>query len=73
MTRAAVAALVIVSAAGATGCVAKESKKKKVDPAYIQANLLTAPPATIQNRVDADLGGLVTYLGNDVERATTRS
>ncbi|HWM86681.1 MAG TPA: sugar-binding protein [Kofleriaceae bacterium] len=50
------------------GCVEEEPAQKKIDPAYIKRNLLAAPPAAIQNRVDADLGGYVTYLGNDVDK-----
>jgi hypothetical protein len=40
--------------------------KKKVDQATIDRNLLAEPPAEIENRVDADLGGKVVYLGNQV-------
>jgi Carbohydrate family 9 binding domain-like len=50
------------------GCVEKEPEPKKIDPAYVQKHLLQAPPAAIQNRVDADLGGYVVYLGNDVDK-----
>jgi hypothetical protein len=51
----------------AIGCVDRQPHEKQIDPAYIKQNLLPTPPAAIQNRVDADLGGYVTYLGNDVE------
>jgi len=40
--------------------------KKKIDQATIDRNLLAEPPAQIENRVDADLGGKVIYLGNEV-------
>jgi hypothetical protein len=55
-------------AAAAAGCVDKGPHEKKIDPAFIKANILSSPPGAIQNRVDADLGGFVTYLGNDVDR-----
>ena len=65
---AAMAALAMVWAAA--GCVEKETRKKTIDPAYVKKNVLSAPPASIQNPVNADLGGYVTYLGNDVDKAT---
>lgn len=40
--------------------------KKKIDQATIDRNLLEEPPAQIENKVDADLGGKVVYLGNEV-------
>ena len=40
--------------------------KKKIDQATIDRNLLPEPPAQIENKVDADLGGKVVYLGNEV-------
>ncbi len=40
--------------------------KKKIDQATIDRNLLEAPPAQLENKVDADLGGKVVYLGNEV-------
>jgi len=64
----AAAAVLLLFAAGS--CVDKEAEQKKIDPAYVKKNLLPAPPATIQHRVDADLGGHVIYLGNDADRAT---
>lgn len=36
---------------------------KKIDPSFVRNNLLQAPPADIE-RLDVDLGGRVTYLGN---------
>jgi len=47
-------------------CVEKR-KSKKIDPAYIESNLLAELPADIANRVDADLGGKVIYVGNTVD------
>jgi hypothetical protein len=67
--KASILALLAIGAA-AGGCVDKERREKKIDPAYIKKNLLAAPPASIQNRVDADLGGYVTYLGNDADKTT---
>jgi hypothetical protein len=40
--------------------------KKKMDQATIERNLLPEPPAQIENQVDANLGGKVIYLGNQV-------
>ena len=40
--------------------------KKKIDQATIDRNLLPEPPAHIENKVDANLGGKVVYLGNEV-------
>jgi hypothetical protein len=51
------------------GCVEKGAPAPKIDPAYIQKNLLAEEPAAIQSRVDANLGGVVVYLGNDVSPA----
>ena len=48
------------------GCVEKKSAPK-VPREYIEANLLPAVPKAIQNKVNADLGGKVVYLGNDVD------
>jgi hypothetical protein len=63
-------AMCLLAAAAAAGCVDKQPREKKIDPAYIKKNLLPAPPTAMQNRVNADLGGYVTYLGNDVDRPT---
>lgn len=55
------------------GCVDKGpgDQGQRIDPSDIQANLLSEPPATLGQRVDAGFGdGKITYLGNDV--ATTR-
>ena len=48
-------------------CVDQGPKQKQIDPAYIQKNLLAEPPAQMTNAVNADLGGKVLYLGNDVQ------
>jgi hypothetical protein len=40
---------------------------KKIDPAYVAAHLLARPPAGLAPRIDAALGGVVTYLGNTVD------
>jgi hypothetical protein len=60
---------IIVLALALAACVDKSAgqQQKQIDPAYIAANLLTAPPATLTNVVNADLGGKVTYLGNVVD------
>jgi hypothetical protein len=51
----------------AGGCVEKDAPQKRIDPSYIKKNLLRAAPAAIKNRVDANLGGKVIYLGNDAD------
>lgn len=53
-------------------CVDKgpDPVQRQIDPAYIQKNLLAEPPARMTNPVNADLGGKVMYLGNDVEATT---
>jgi hypothetical protein len=52
------------------GCVQKDARTN-IDPAYVQANLLAeAPP--IANPVNANLGGKVVYLGNQVDRKVLR-
>lgn len=56
----------------AVSCVEKEGGGKKIDPAYVQQNLLTEAPAELDNRVDADLGGKVVYLGNEVDSEVLR-
>lgn len=48
-------------------CVDQGPTQKQIDPAYIQKNLLAEPPARMTNTVNADLGGKVLYLGNDVQ------
>lgn len=62
----------LLAAALAAACVDKgpSPQGKVIDPAYIQAHLLTEPPAKMANPVNADLGGKVVYLGNDVESTT---
>jgi hypothetical protein len=60
-------ALLGLAALTAFACVDKGPGPKKIDPAYIEANLLGTPPATLMNQVDADLGGKIVYLGNDVD------
>ena len=59
MRRAALLVLV-----GLVAC--RGGSKKKIDQATIDRNLLEEPPAQIENKVDADLGGKVVYLGNEV-------
>ena len=66
--RAAAFAVAAVLALG--GCVEQDAPaRKKIDPSYIKKHILRAPPA-IKNKVDADLGGYVVYLGNDVDKTT---
>ena len=60
MRRAAIAALLVIAACRGGG------SKKKIDQATIDRNLLPEPPAEIENQVDANLGGKVVYLGNQV-------
>lgn len=60
MRRAAIAALLVIAACRGGG------SKKKIDQATIDRNLLPEPPAQIENQVDANLGGKVVYLGNQV-------
>jgi len=57
--------LVSVALLVAASCVDRGPgpKRKKVDPATVRANLLTAPPADL-TPVGVTLGGKVTYLGN---------
>jgi hypothetical protein len=57
--RLALAALVLVAA---PGC---KERAPAIDPAYVAANLVSAPPA-LDRAIDADLGGAVIYLGNTV-------
>ena len=65
----AAALVVATSALGLTGCVNKSPPEKKIDPAYVAKNLLSAPPGSIQHPVHAVLGGSVEYLGCDVKPA----
>jgi hypothetical protein len=51
-----------------SACVDTSPPEPKIDPAYIQKNLLTEPPAQMTNKVDADFGGKVVYLGSDVAK-----
>lgn len=55
----------------AAGCVEKNpgGKGKKISEDYVNENLLTAVPS-MKNAVNADLGGKVVYLGNDVDVET---
>lgn len=57
----------LVIALAAAGCVdhGPGPQPKKIEPKYIRENTLTAVPQDIQ-RVDANLGGKVIYLGNKV-------
>ncbi len=47
-------------------CVEKGPPTKKVDKAYVQANLLSEVPSDIDNPMQVDFGGKVLYLGNSV-------
>jgi hypothetical protein len=60
------ALIAIGGAALASACVDKGpgAQGKTIDPAYIEAHLLSAPPTDLTNAVNADLGGKVVYLGN---------
>ncbi len=67
------ARLAVVVVLVVAACVDKGpgDQGQRIDPAYIQANLLTAPPAKLGQRVDVRFGGgKLIYLGNDV--ASTR-
>ena len=57
-------------AATVCACVDTGPPEPKIDPAYIEKNLLSAPPAQMTNQIDADFGGKVVYLGNEVSRDT---
>jgi hypothetical protein len=57
-------AAVLVALAALVAC--RSGSKKKIDQATIDRNLLDEVPAQIENKVDADLGGKVIYLGNEV-------
>lgn len=57
-------------AATLCACVDTAPPEPKIDPAYIEKNLLAEPPAQMTNTVDADLGGKVVYLGNDIDSDT---
>src|SRR5262245_39107801 len=63
--------LVVAAALGTAGgaCVDKSpaSQGKQIDPAYVEAHLLSAPPTELTHTVNADLGGKVVYLGNVVQ------
>jgi len=62
--------VVAVAAVAAAACVEKEppgSQRRPVSRAYIEAHLLSAAPA-MSHTVNADLGGKVVYLGNDVDK-----
>src|SRR5688572_7329491 len=50
-------------------CVEKEAPPEKVDDGYIKDNLLAAAPAP-KHAFNADLGGKVVYLGDDVDKET---
>lgn len=41
--------------------------QKEIDPSYIENNLLLEVPARMTHRLDADIGGKVVYLGNDLD------
>jgi hypothetical protein len=47
-------------------CVEKGPPAKKIDKAYIEANLLSAPPTDLDNELNVDFDGKVVYLGNQV-------
>lgn len=51
-----------------SACVDTGPPEPKIDPAYIEKNLLAEPPAQMTNRLDADFGGKIVYLGNDVSQ-----
>ncbi len=51
----------------AVACVERgPSQDRQIDPAYIEANIVGAIPDDLDHRIDADLGGVVTYVGNEV-------
>lgn len=59
----------LVAVAAQAACVDKGpgGSGKQIDPAYIEQNLLTEAPATLDNQVNASLGEKVVYLGNEVD------
>jgi hypothetical protein len=60
----------VVGALALAACVSKDKAQKKIDPAYVAANVLAAEPATIQHRAGVDFDGKVLYLGCDVQPDT---
>lgn len=53
----------------ALGCVEKDKKNRVVkDPAYIKANLLPTAPDKMTNKINANFGDQIVYLGNDVSQ-----
>ncbi len=44
--------------------------QKEIDPSYIEKNLLAEVPAKMTHTINADIGGKVVYLGNDVDTDT---
>jgi hypothetical protein len=58
---------IVVIAVLLVGCVDRGQgpQGKRIEPAYLRENLLTAAPTDIQ-AMQVDLGGKVTYLGNKV-------
>ncbi|MBL4636667.1 MAG: carbohydrate-binding family 9-like protein [Kofleriaceae bacterium] len=61
-----IASFALVALVSLFSCVEKGPPDKKVDEAYIQANLLSELPADIDNAMQVDFGGKVLYLGNSV-------
>jgi len=60
----------LLLSAALSACVDTGPPAPQIDPAYVEKNQLSAAPAQMTNVVNADFGGKVVYLGNDVEHST---
>lgn len=47
-------------------CVDKGPPEAKIDKAYVQANILSTPPETLDNAMNVDFDGKIVYLGNQL-------
>lgn len=57
---------VVLALSTLLSCVEKGPPDKKVDPAYVQSNLLSELPGDITNPMKVDFGGKLLYVGNTV-------
>ncbi len=60
----------VASMAVYAGCVDAGPPPAQIDPAFIESNLLTDDQVKLTNEVNADLGGKIVYLGNEVQVAS---
>ncbi len=56
----------LVVAGLASACVEKGPPGAKIDKAYVQSNLLSAPPSNLDNALNVDFAGKLVYLGNQI-------